>query len=198
MNKKQIKELEKKIEKMHLNPPQGEMKKFDWEMRREYLSGFWEHHVQKVVEYAMKLAKKYKADENIVYLGALLHDISLVDDDKLHDELGAIKAKKILLKEGFGEEVAQKVSDIALKHRCQKFSPETLEEKIVATADTMSHFLPSYYLGIAVVAREDYASIVVKKNIEKLEQNYREKIFFDDEKKEFQGRIREFRKWFGN
>ena len=198
MDKNKIEKLEKKIKKMHLNPAQGDLKGFDWEMRKEYLSGFWEYHVQKVVEYADKLAKKYNADGDIAHLGALLHDISLVDDEKMHDALGAIKAKKILLEEGFDEETAQKVSDIALKHRCQKFVPETLEEKIVATADTMSHFLPSYYLGIAVIAREDYANVVAKKNIEKLEQSYREKIFFEDERKEFQGKIKEFRKWFGN
>ena len=39
---------------------------------------FWENHLKYVYDEAVKLAEKYKADLEIVKLGALLHDIALV------------------------------------------------------------------------------------------------------------------------
>jgi len=192
MNRKQIEKLAKKIKKMYYSPAGSHID----EVKKKMLQDFWDHHIVPVVQDSRRLARKYKADENIVWLGALLHDISLIDDPKLHDEMSAKKAYEILIKEKFDKETAEKVSRIALAHRVQKFAPKTKEEKIVATADALNHFLPSFYLGIAVVAAEEYAS-VMKKNMEKLEKDYKTKIFFPAEEKLVKKRLADFKRWFG-
>jgi HD superfamily phosphodiesterase len=194
MDKKKIQKLSNKVRKMHFNPEHKERISPE---RLQMLRDFWEYHVKPVVVTSRKLAKKYGADDALVWIGALVHDISLVDDGKMHDELSAEKAYSFLLYQGFSKEVAGKAKEIALRHRCQKYMPETLEEKIVATADAMNHFMPSYYLGIAVIASQDYAEIM-RKNIERLEYDFENKIFFPDEKKEIKRRIDEFKRWFGS
>jgi putative nucleotidyltransferase with HDIG domain len=192
MTKQQIEKLSKKVKKMYYAPAGGHLD----EAKKKMLQDFWDHHIVPVVQESRRLAKKYKADENIVWLGALLHDISLIEDPKLHDEMSAKKAKAILLENKFDEATAEKVSRIALTHRVKKYAPETKEERIVATADALNHFMPSFYLGIAVIASEDYAA-VMKKNMEKLEKDYKNKIFFPAEERLVKKRLADFKRWFG-
>ncbi|MDD5397187.1 MAG: HD domain-containing protein [Candidatus Moranbacteria bacterium] len=163
--------------------------------RKELLKGFWEHHIMPVVSLSKEMAKKYGANAELSWMGALFHDFALIDGSEPHDELGAILTQKFLSERGFDEDFCQKVSNIVLTHRCKKFMPQTLEEKIVATADAMAHFLPNFYLGIAMVAKEDYAGIF-NAGVAKLERDYEEKIFFADEKKLLHERMADFRKWF--
>jgi hypothetical protein len=74
--------------------------------------------------------------------------------------------------------------------------PETLEEKIVATADAMAHFFPDFHRsGGAQIAREDFAQIKLL-DIEKLEREYSDKIFFEDEKEMFKQLMKDFRNSF--
>lgn len=197
MNDK-ITQLEKKVRDLHFNPPRDKRESDDeYQQRKEFLGNFWEHHVLPVMVQGEKLAEKYGADKEIVRLGAMLHDISFVDvGDVLHDELSARRAKEILIQEGFDVEVAEKIANIALAHRSRRFVPQTLEEKVVATADVMAHFTPSFYLGIAMVAHEDYRDLV-SENLNKLDHDYREKMFFADEKKEIGKRLETIRRHFG-
>ncbi|PIP26326.1 MAG: hypothetical protein CO140_00395 [Candidatus Moranbacteria bacterium CG_4_9_14_3_um_filter_40_7] len=100
-------------------------------VEKKMLQDFWDHHIVSVVREARKLAKKYKANDEIVWLGALLHDVSLTIDRNHHDEKSAKIAYDMLIKEGFDKKTAQIVKNIALRHRCRKYKPQTLEEKIV-------------------------------------------------------------------
>ena len=40
---------------------------------------FWNEHIRYVYKEAVDLAKKYDADETVVALGTLLHDIALIE-----------------------------------------------------------------------------------------------------------------------
>ena len=40
---------------------------------------FWNEHIKYVCEESLKLADEYNADKEIVSLGALLHDIALIN-----------------------------------------------------------------------------------------------------------------------
>jgi len=191
MTKQQIEKISKKVKKLFYNPPKKNMDAVE----RKLLQDFWDFHIVPVVKESRKMAKKYKADENIVWLGALLHDVSLTEDRKNHDEMSAKKAYEMMVKEGFDKKTAERVKNIALRHRCRKYHPKTLEEKIVTTADALNHFLPSFYLGIAVVASEEYA-LMMRKNIEKLERDYQHKIFFKDEQRLVKKRLADFKRWF--
>lgn len=187
--------MEGEIRNLYFYPPKNKESVFA-DDKRELLKNFWEFHVQPVIKYSLEMADKYGADKEVVWLGAMLHDIGILYNGANHDESGAKKADEILRKEGFDKETIHKVSGIVLKHRVKKYPPESLEEKVVATADAMSHFLPSYYLGIAIIAKDDYAGII-ENNFLKLEKDYRKKMFFEDEKKQFDERVAEFNRWFG-
>lgn len=70
------------------------------------------YHIDRVRCNALKIAKLEKADLFLVELGALLHDIA---DHKFHDndlELGPIKAKALIEKNGGDELLANKVAEI--------------------------------------------------------------------------------------
>lgn len=188
MRKQEIKRLEKEVQKLYFEAKVAPE-------RAALLKAFWEHHIVPVVELSREMAQKYEAQDEVCWMGALFHDFALLTDSEPHDELGAIQVKQFLLERGLAEDLCQQVADVVLTHRCRKFMPETLEQKIVATADAMAHFLPNYYLGIAMVAKEDYAD-VAKFDVNKLERDYEEKIFFEDEKKLLHERMKDFRKWF--
>lgn len=189
MNNFDIIAIEELVRKMHVDAP-GDVE------RKQAVLHFWHDHVQAVVELSAELAKKYHADVQLVRLAALLHDISLIENQEPHDELSATKAYYFLVSENVPEAMAQQVKNIVLRHRAKVFVPETLEEKILATADAIAHFLPQFYLSEALgVAREDFA-LLKKMDIEKLEKEYELKVFFDDEKKMFRQLMAEYQEQF--
>jgi len=89
-------------------------------------------HVNRVVKIATFLAKKEKANVELVQIGALLHDIGWAVGNP-HNETGAKLAKKILKEINYPSE---KIIRIILHHPLAfKDKLETLEEKIVWDAD---------------------------------------------------------------
>lgn len=186
-----IAKIEKEVEHLHLNV-EGEPQ------RKKLLEHFWMHHIIPVVAYSLEMADRYGADKEIVHLGALLHDMALVEDAEPHDEIGAQKAFDFLIINWAERETAEKVRDIVLRHRCKVYVPETLEEKIVATADALAHFFPDFHgSGALEIAREDHAQMRIL-DIEKLEREYANKVFFENEKKIFQQVMRDFRQAYYN
>ncbi len=107
-------------------------------------SSAWTHHIVTVVKYSKLLAKKLDADEEIVEISALLHDIaSISNPDWLEDHHihGVKLAEKILKKYNYPQEKIEKVKHCIFAHRgSKKIKRETIEAEIVASADAMSHF----------------------------------------------------------
>lgn len=105
---------------------------------------FWEEHIKFVVNNAVDLAKKYGADVEIVELGALLHDIAMpfnIGSREEHHIYGAKIAEELLMKYNYPQDKIERVKQCVLNHRGSKgFPRNSLEEKIVADADVMSHF----------------------------------------------------------
>lgn len=152
---------------------------------------FYREHVLPVTELADKLALKYGADRQIVRLGALLHDIALAEGKEPHDEVGAQMAYEMLVVNWTDRETAEKVRDIVAAHRCKVRVPESLEAKVVATADAIAHFYPEFYRSSAKLSREDWAQMMSAK-IDVLESEYERKVFFEDEKKMLKERLKKF------
>lgn len=193
MTSAKIKELEKELKKLYYNPPKSKLNAEP--RRREFLKNFWTYHVMPVAETSRKMAIKYGGDKDIVHIGALMHDIGFIYSKQKHDVVGAVKAYNLLVKKGFSQKMARAVSNIALCHRCKQEFPETIEEKIVASADAIAHFSPAYYLGLSVIANEDYKDLV-KNNFKKLIKDFDNKIFFELEKKKFKKVVKAFKKIF--
>jgi len=81
------------------------------------------------------------ADEEIVEISALLHDITrLSGDHKNHHISGQLEAEKILKEFNYPQNKIEKVKHCIHAHRGSKeIKRETIEADIVASADAMAH-----------------------------------------------------------
>lgn len=103
---------------------------------------FWNGHLKYVYHEATELAKQYGADLEIVQLGALLHDIALLEKVGTkadHHENGKKLAEQILQQYDYPEDKMQQVLDCVLHHRSSK-NAENIEELCVVDADILAHF----------------------------------------------------------
>jgi uncharacterized protein len=124
------------------------IKKIVWD--ETYYKEDYYYHFIPVVKYSLLLAKKYKVkDKELVEIAAWLHDIGRLpkigkklQKENEHHIIGARKAEKILKKLCYPAGKIENVKRIVLAHRghYSEFLPKTIEEKIIANADAMSHF----------------------------------------------------------
>ena len=103
---------------------------------------YWNEHIKYVYEESKKLAKEYSADLEIVSLGALLHDIALINkvgDRKDHHINGEKIAREILNKYNYDDSKKERVLKCVYNHRSSK-NAESIEDICVADADILAHF----------------------------------------------------------
>jgi hypothetical protein len=189
-----IEKLEEKIKNLHLHPKQ---KKHSVTKKNivDTFSIFWLLHLKPVIDYSKKLAKKYKANLKVVWLSAILHDLARLDDLEPHDEISSKMAYDLLLREGFSKNIAEEVKKTILTHRCKKHKPQTLEQKILATADAISHFKPPFYLWFSSISSKTLKQ-QFESSLLKLERDYNKKIFFKDEKNLVKKEYNVLKSWF--
>jgi uncharacterized protein len=147
-------------------------------------------HIKPVVKNALLLAKKLDADINVVEVSAYLHDIGRAKytegaNEEEHHIIGAKKAEEILKELKYGREFIEKVKHCILAHRGSKEpDPETIEAKIVNTADAMSHF--DSFLDLVAVFYED-SNFDFEKTIAlidaKIDRDWNKKITIPEAKK---------------
>ena len=105
--------------------------------------GIWTHHILSVVQFAEALAAKTGADAEIVQLAALLHDYAGIKDVSLEPEHhlhGARLARKLLGERGYPKIRTEHVAACIVTHRAsQKLKPETLEARVLRSADAAAH-----------------------------------------------------------
>ena len=126
----------------------SEVEKYVKEKIEEYKNNsedhydFWNEHIKYVYEESLKLAKEYNADLEIVSLGALLHDIALINkvgDRKDHHINGEIIAREVLTNLGYDDSKKERVLKCVYNHRSSK-NATTIEELCVCDADILAHF----------------------------------------------------------
>lgn len=186
-------QIENEVKALHYNPVITKHSFSELETK-DFFNTFWDIHIKPVAEYCKQMAEKYQAEKEVVWLGAILHDIARLDDQEPHDEIGSEKAYKLLIDKGFDKELAEKVKGVILTHRCKKYPPTTLEQKILASADAMAHFLPPFYFWIAKYSNQSLSEMLHKNSV-KIERDYNDKIFFDDEKKLIEPYYKVIKKW---
>ncbi len=102
----------------------------------------WEH-TERVYNLALKIAKKEKADIEIVKYAAILHDIKRTEEDRkngkiCHAKEGAKKAYMLLKKHGLSREKIKKIVHCIETHRFRgNKKPETKEAKVLFDADKL-------------------------------------------------------------
>lgn len=103
---------------------------------------FWNEHIKYVYEEACIQAEKFKADLEIVKMGALLHDIALikmVGTREEHHINGEKIAREFLESINYPKERIEKVLGCVLHHRSSRNAVNN-EELCVADSDILAHF----------------------------------------------------------
>lgn len=135
---------------------------------------FWNEHIKYVLNNGIMLAKKYRADLEIVELSCLLHDISLSSNYGTREEhhiYGAEIADKLLNKYDYPKERIELVKRCILNHRNNNNVKNTIEEICVADADIISHFdnIPMIFSKAYIVLKLSHleGSKYVRNSLEK-------------------------------
>ncbi len=100
------------------------------------------YHIIPVVQISKEMAKELKADVIVVEIAAYLHDVTkILGDKEYHHISGAKYAREFLENYEIEDEKVELIEKCIINHRgstkCQR---QTLEEKIIATADAVAHF----------------------------------------------------------
>lgn len=97
---------------------------------------YW--HCYRVVQTALVIGKKEHADLNVLELSAWLHDIAIIEDKKMHEEKGALVAKRLLTQLNVDGDTVDAIARCIRKHRFSKgLKADTREEKILQDADKL-------------------------------------------------------------
>jgi len=101
----------------------------------------WKYHIKPMVPIAQELAGVHKADEEIVTLAVLLHDLSGIEDSskrKQHHSFGAQRAKEILAGFRYPSDKAELVAKSIFNHRADlNLAKTSAEEYCIADADML-------------------------------------------------------------
>jgi HD superfamily phosphodiesterase len=146
---------------------------------------FYNLHQVEVANYAEKLLKIYKkADRPIVLISCWLHDIAhyyahssqeILAVKANHHLVGAEIAGKILRQYPIKATEIARIKNCILCHRNQKpYCPETLEEKIMTVADTMSHFGSIFYFTYFKFHPDHTLEKFVEDDLAKLKRDWRD------------------------
>ena len=104
---------------------------------------WWRTHVESVVEYSQMLAERLGGNKEILEVSAWLHDIKKIRDGEKEDHhvKGAKEAGEILTGLGYPMDKVQQVIYCILTHSSDETRPPgTMDAKILASADSLSHF----------------------------------------------------------
>lgn len=146
---------------------------------------FYNLHQKEAVKCAEKLLKLYKkANKQIVLISSWLHDIAhyyaknskeILTVKTNHHIESAKAAERFLRKYKITDEEIAEIKNCILKHRnSAPYTPKTLEEKIVAVADTLSHFESIFYFVYFKFHPEHSLEEMVKTDLLKLKRDWRD------------------------
>jgi HD superfamily phosphodiesterase len=126
-------------------------------------------HIKEAEKWAARVLVKYPAaDKDVIILSVWLHDIGhypIPRED--HAVVSEKVAREFFLKERVDKELAGKVLHCVRSHRNKDVKPDTLESKLFAMIDSVSHLTYIPYIEMAQDGR-------MKDAKEKLERDYRD------------------------
>lgn len=154
--------------------------------RSDWADWLGEHHVFLVAGKAAKLADMYGANPDLAQAAALLHDIA---DTKMsrfaqtHEETSLHMARELMKAAGFNDaEIKLAVDDAIRYHGCHDGRiPNSLEGKVLASADAAAHLQSDYYIFATwALGKEKDLPEVKKWVLKKIDRDFNNKILFDD------------------
>lgn len=176
-----IRQLRRKVEELYQSQVPERAEWADW---------LFAHHVFVVAENARELSKRYGVDNDLAEAAAMLHDIADAVMSRFADEHEGESmriAREMLEKSGYSEEAKKIIVDDAIAyHACKNGEiPQTMEGKIMATADAMAHLQTEFYKFAKEMREKQGTAEEVKQwALPKIEHDYHEKIFFDEIREE--------------
>ncbi|MBP9757318.1 MAG: hypothetical protein KBD06_01845 [Candidatus Pacebacteria bacterium] len=142
-----------------------------------------------VDETARQLAAKFGAGEDVVVAAAMLCDIAdavMAREDPRHEQESMTIATSYLRVSGFTESEIVIIIDDAIKnHSClDERSPETLEGKVLATAEAMVDLRSDFYdFAIGQLrAQGETARDILHWGLERVDRDFNKKILFPEVK----------------
>lgn len=144
----------------------------------------WTFHIQGVVKYTKLLAKEFNVDEEALEIAAWLHDITKIRKlPKKHHVTGAEEATKILESLGYPKEKIKLIHDCILTHSSDLDYPaKTVEEKILSSADAMSHYDNLLDLAIYHHQKGTSLEVIKQKVLKKFKENWQNKLMSEAKK----------------
>jgi putative nucleotidyltransferase with HDIG domain len=145
---------------------------------------FYQDHMLVVEKLAMELCNSHsQAKREAVLLMVWFHDIGRAHNhNENHDVYGAQYASRVLKQHNFTQDFIQLVTAGCKTHSCsQQGKPRSIEGKILATADALSHFHQGFYLKLLsyLSRNRDESSDQLKTQLfAKIERDFQDKIFF--------------------
>lgn len=178
-----ITSLKNKIDALYLDKNTSRAK--DW---ADYLHA---SHVFKVADAARELAERFHAQTELAIAAAMLHDVAdavMPREDARHEQESMIIARSFLRACGFNDDEIRIVVDDAMKyHSCRgEDRPQTLEGKVMATADAVVHLQTDFY-DFAVhnfTERGETMADISAWGLEKTDRDFNKKIFFPEVQEE--------------
>jgi HD superfamily phosphodiesterase len=139
-------------------------------------------HVPIVEKWAKRLLTRYpKANSNVLLISVWLHDIGQAFGKKEEDH--AVKSERVALSFlpsiGADDSLTTAVAHCVRAHRCKDVLPETLEAKLLAAADSASHFTDIVYIDMV-------NKMAISEVQAKIERDWRDVSVFPDLQLEIQ------------
>ena len=160
-------------------------------VKNEAEEGDWKYHIVPVINYAKKLAKILKVNEETAELAALLHDIGRIKfGPEDHEITGVPEAEKILKGHNYPQDVIDEVKHCIESHRGSKdVPPRTTIAKIIANADAMAHF-DAFPVFFYLRSKDSSFEDAIKWAEEKLERDWKKKLTLPEARKMMEGKYK--------
>ncbi|MFW6109872.1 MAG: HD domain-containing protein [Patescibacteria group bacterium] len=146
----------------------------------EYVLGL--QHVEEVVAWAKWLLNHYsQADRAVVLTAAWLHDVGRTTKDHSTDH--AVQSAQItrrFLKRRLKQDTIANIVHCVRAHRVKEVVPKTLEAKIVAVADSISHMTGPVYILVGKELGWEFAFRKLDRDFRDLDLLPKIKKLFED------------------
>jgi len=158
--------------------------------RADWADWLYQNHISVVAKNAEQLSKRFGVKNDLAIAASVLHDIAdavTKREDPKHEEKSKEIAKKFLKERDFTEdEIKIVVNDAIEFHGCKNGNkPKTIEGKIMATADALAHLKTNFYDHfLESLKKTDSFDEIAEWALPKIERDYKNKIFFEDVRKE--------------
>jgi putative nucleotidyltransferase with HDIG domain len=159
--------------------------------RTDWADWLYQRHVFVVAAHAKALAAGMGASVELAQVAAMLHDVAdakMKRWDPEHKAESLRMARRLMEAAGYARDEVKLVVDDAVRlHSCHDGQrPESLEGRVLATADALAHIKSDFYLVVIWMLANDGQSMEEIKAwvLKKLERDFGAKMLFEEVKRE--------------